>query len=111
MQGSCWISQDECFFASVPKLTRQPIEVLEITSSSSEGTSSDLGEKNWVDIPGLATELHLSMTPIPGTPGSDVAEWQSDNSFLNNSTDLVPPAVYFLDLTADELRHSHQHPH
>ena len=90
------------FFASVPKLTRQPIEVLEIESSSSEGTSSDSGEENWVDIPNLPLEPHSSITPVPSTPVSEMAELPSGNNLPNNSTDPVPPAVSFLNPTADD---------
>jgi hypothetical protein len=90
------------FFASVPKLTRQPIEVLEIESSSSEGTSSDSGEEDWVDIPNLPLEPHSSITPVPSTPVSETAELPSGNNLPNNSTDPVPPAVSFLNPTADD---------
>jgi hypothetical protein len=86
------------FFAPVPKPTRQPIEVLEIESSSSECTS-DSGEEDWVDIPSLPLEPHSAVTPVPGT---DVAEQPSDNNLPNNNTDPVPPAASFLDPTADD---------
>jgi len=79
------------FFASVPKLTRQPIEVLKIESSSSECTSSDSWEEDWVDIPSLPLEPHPA-----------VAEQPSDNNLPNNNTDPVPPAVSFLNPTADD---------
>jgi len=85
------------FFALVPKPTRQPIEVLKIESSSSECTSSDSGEENWVDTPRLPLEPHPA-----------VAEQLSDNNLPNNNTDLVPPAVSFLDQIAyDEFRREH----
>ena len=90
------------FFASVSKPTKQPTEVLEIKSSSSEGTSSDSGEEDWADIPSLPLELHLSVTPVPGTPVSDMAEQLPDNNPLNNHTDPLPPAVSFLSPTADD---------
>src|SRR5258705_4924783 len=97
--GSAKISE---FFASVPKPTRQPIEVLEIEISSSEGTSSDPGEEDWVDIPNLPLELYSLVTPAPSTPVSDTAELLSDNNLSDNNTVPVPPAVSFLDLTADD---------
>jgi hypothetical protein len=82
--------------------------VLEIESSSSEGSSSDSEEEGWVDIPSLPLELHSSITPVPGTPVSDVAELLSDNNLSNNNTDLLPPAISFLDPTADdEFRPEH----
>ena len=87
------------FFTSIPKPTRQPMEVLEIESSSSEDTSSDSGENDGIDIPSIPLELH---TPVPSIPVSDVAELLSDNNLPNNNTDPVPPAVSFLNLTADD---------
>ncbi|KAI0246235.1 hypothetical protein BJV78DRAFT_1286618 [Lactifluus subvellereus] len=109
------------FFALVLKPTRQPIEVLIIESSSesseSEGTPSDSGEEGWVNIPtgSLPLEpqllLHSPATPVPGTPGpvqvSDVAELlllppPPDNNLPNNNTDPAPPAVSFLNPTADD---------
>jgi hypothetical protein len=90
------------FFASVPMPTRQPIEVLEIESSSSEGSSSDSEEEDWVDIPSLPLEPHSSVTPVPGTLVSDTAELLSDNNLSNSNTDLVPPPISFLDPIADD---------
>jgi len=81
-KGAAGSAKISVFFASVLKPTRQPIEVLKITSSSYDGTSSDLGEEDWVDIPSLPLQPHLSMTPVPGTPASDVAELQSSKTFL-----------------------------
>ena len=93
------------FFTSIQKPTRQPIEVLEIKSSSSEDTSLDSGKKDGIDISSIPLEPH---SPIPSTPVFDVAELLSDNNLHNNNTDLVPPAVSFLNLTADdEFRPEH----
>ena len=52
------------FFISIPKPSKQPIEVLKIESSSSEDTSSDSGDKDGIDIPSIPLELH---TPVPST--------------------------------------------
>ncbi|KAF8494678.1 hypothetical protein F5888DRAFT_1846203 [Russula emetica] len=83
------------FFTSVLKPTglEHPIEVLKIESSSSEGTSSDSGDEEWVDIPN--EEPHLSVTPASDTSDSDVAN--SELPVIRKSNDFFKHKMTFLN--------------
>ena len=97
--GSAQISG---FFMRVPKPTREPVEVLEIGSSSSEESLSD-SEEEWVDIPSIPESHSTPATPASNTPIFDIApELLSGNDAPNNNTDPIPLAHSFLDPTADD---------
>lgn len=90
------------FFMPLSKPTKEPVEVVEIGSSSSEEPSSDSDEE-WVDIPSIPESHSTPATPAPDTPVSDIAsEPLSGNDAPNNNTDPIPSAHSFLDPTADD---------